>query len=42
MDALPFTPELLQEPLILLRDSLTFGCGFLHPVLLKLALQASL
>jgi hypothetical protein len=40
MDALlPFTPELLCEPLIVLRDSLQFSGSFMLPILTKLALQ---
>lgn len=39
MDALPFTAELLREPLIVLHDSLALSGSFLHPVLLKLTLQ---
>lgn len=36
---LPFTPELLHEPLMVLRDSLEFSGSFMVPVLVKLALQ---
>lgn len=40
MDALlPFTPELLCEPLLVLRDSLQFSGSFMLPILTKLALQ---
>jgi hypothetical protein len=42
MDALlPFTPELLCEPLIVLRDSLQLSGSFMLPILTKLALQVS-
>jgi hypothetical protein len=40
MDALlPFTPDLLCEPLVVLRDSIQFSGSFMLPILAKLALQ---
>ena len=39
---LPFTPELLCEPLIVFRDSLHFSGSFMLPILTKLALQVLL